>query len=542
MQVSQYDNEIRLQFQYNQELVSKIKNIPGSCFHKDALKSYWTIPNASINIARRSKLFTEGNFYPGALNIIDFRRFEKLSIEVKADRIKACGPQNSLFDFLHNIRDLCSFEEKVQNTHEIRTLAKDIYFKNNILVVTFPKGLYSRVLKFLRVFKLQKLYVYPLTDAPKPSLNLNFANFTPRPYQSNVAREILNHEISNRQTLKMATGSGKTLLAALITANLKIPTIFYTYSRDLLVQTADVYEQALKQEVGCIGGNKFKIKPITIASIQTVHSCYEKQDNKWNKLAPYLSQVQCQFIDEGHGLGAETIYEVANITDAYYSYALTATPWREDGKEIFIEAASGPVIEPISEKELEDGGYILPIEVEMYPVKHYSTKKKSYRYMYGTQIIDHWERNRKIIKAVRKYDGKQVIILVKENAHGKKIQDVLNVPFIHGNTSSRERKEVLDQFREGKNKILIASSILKQGVDLPSCEVLVLAHGGSSLVELMQKVGRVRRPAPGESKGIVIDFYDQILPEVDGDIFKAQSERRLAFYRSKGFVIKKGEL
>ena len=59
-------------------------------------------------------------------------------------------------------------------------------------------------------------------------------------------------------------------------------------------------------------------------------------------------------------LGADTIFTVAQATNSYYSYALTATPQREDGKELLIEAGTGPVRKIISDQELEEQGYILP--------------------------------------------------------------------------------------------------------------------------------------------------------------------------------------
>ncbi len=542
MQVSEHHGDIRLDFNYNPAIISPIKTIPGWRYHKTPLGSFWTVPYSSLNQIQEIGLISPGHLYPHITKRINPHIFNNLSVKVKSFGVMAAGSRQQLDLFITSLYDLCSYEEKIEKEFEVKSLARTIYHKNNIVVMEFPEGLYYRVSEFLSLFVFRDYEVKPYHIKPIPSLNLNLENLTPRSYQEQASEEVVNGNIQNRATLVMATGAGKTILSALITAKLSVPTIFYTYSKDLLEQTAVVYEELFQQEIGRVGGNRFTIKPITIASIQTVYSCWEKQDHRWNKLSSYLNDVQCMFIDEGHMLGAETIFKVAEITNSYYSYALTATPFREDGKEIFIEAGTGPAVELVSEQELVEEGYVLPVEVEVYPVQHFMSRKKRYHNLYEAEIIDHWERNRKIIRAVRSHQGKQIIILVKEIEHGKKLMEVLDVPFIHGSTSAKERKAVLDSFKNRELDIIIASSILKQGIDLPEAEVLVLAHGGTSLVELMQKVGRVRRPASGKEKGIVIDFYDYIKPKMDDDIFRAQSERRLAFYKSKGFtIIKKGD-
>lgn len=539
MLLTRSEGNLKMEFNYNPELVDKIKKIPGGRFHKDPLSNYWTFPSNAIRYARTNQIISEGFMYPYLKSAINPDTFHRLRIEVKSDRIKAEGSNVQMEWLWRCMSDLASYEEKSEENdgYELKSLANLEYYKNGIMVISFPKGLIYRVNGFLDVFRFQSIIRHPEPTAPTKTLDLELHNFTPRPYQMEAWEKIRTKNISNRGTLCMATGSGKTSLSAMITANLGVPTIFYTQSKDLLEQTATVYEELLGQEIGRICGNKFSIKPITIATTLTVFKAWERQDAKWDKLNTYFKEVGLMFVDEGHGLGADTIFKVAELTDAYYSYALTATPDREDGKKIFIEAGTGPEVELIAESVLVEGGYVLPVEVELCPVQHFKSRKKRYNKLYETEIIDHWERNRKIVKAIRDHAGKQVLVLVKEIDHGKKLAEVLNVPFIHGSSKQAERKAVIDQFRNREIDILVASNILKQGIDLPEAEVLVLAHGGTSLVELMQKVGRVRRPSPNKTKGIVVDFYDKILPENENDMFRAQSERRIAFYKSKNFSI-----
>lgn len=535
MQILQAGNKFKITFNYNETLIEKIKQIPGARFSRSMLESYWTIPTSSLAYAIQNRILNEGHLYPHAVTHINKNLYKDVEVEVKSDRLKVVGDLSTLYRFQNSIEALCSYEEKEEDKYVVKSLAETIYFKKNIMVIKFPKGLQQRIIGFLKTFNLKSLKIHTEEIPQLNKLDINIHNRTPRSYQKEAYIKIMNKEIPNRATLVMATGAGKTMLSAFITASLKVPTIFYVYSTDLLLQTAQVYEEVFQQEVGIIGGNKFTIRPITIASMQAVYSCYERQNKRWDKIKDFLKTVELMFVDEGHMLGAETIYTVATITDAYYSYALTATPYREDGKELFIEAATGPAIELISENRLVQEGYVLPVEIEIIPVKHYQTRKKNYRKLYDAEIIDHRDRHRAVINSVFRHQDKQRIILVKEIRHGKKLQDNLGCPFIHGSISKNERTRILSAFRNGEIDLLIASSILKQGVDLPEAEVLILAHGGTSVVELLQKIGRVRRPAPGKEKGIVVDFFDYIMPPNENDIFKKQAEKRLTLYDEKNF-------
>lgn len=540
MQVSILENQLKLTFNYNENLIKKVKGIPGARFNKDMLEAFWTIPVSSLAYAKNKKIINEGHLYPFALKHVARNLYSNISVEVKADRLMAKSSNlYSLKHFQMIIKTLCSYSENIDNKFVTKTLAQAIYFKDNVLVIAFPKGLYNRHIEFLKLFNFKDLKIHPMeSEKNLENIEAEIFNVVPRTYQEKAYMKIEKGEIPNRATLVMATGAGKTILSALITASLKVPTIFYVYSTDLLQQTVEVYEEVLQQEVGRIGGNRFTIKPITIASLQTAYSCYERQDKRWDKLKNYLDSIGLMFVDEGHMLGAETIYTVSKITDAPYSYALTATPFREDGKELFIEAATGPTVELISEDELVRGGYILPVDIEMVAVKHYPTKTKNYRKLYDKEIVDDWGRHRAVINAIKRYPDKQVIVLVNDIRHGRKIQDNLNCPFIHGSSNKIERTSVIEKFKNKQIDLMIASSILKQGIDLPEAEVLVLAHGGASIVELLQKIGRVRRPAPNKKAGIIIDFYDYVMPKTDNDVFRKQAEKRLALYNEKKFNIK----
>jgi len=528
IKLSQNNSLIQVDFKYDPGTVAAVKALPGARFNKDHMGAYWTIPPQILPQLFEKFNLSPGYLYPDCMGFLNRDIFKNLIVDIKYDRVKIQG--TSAPRMLESIRDICSIEYIKNNVVVKEYLGETIYNKNNIIVFKFPPGLYWRILDFITQCGIKPV-VHPYPESPP--LNPISINISPRYYQDEAVNKIISKQIS-RGTLVMATGAGKTILAAMITAALGLNTIFYTYSTDLLEQTAQVFEEVFRQKIGRVGGDYFDIQPITVATVQTVYSCFELKDERWDVLSGYLNDVNLMFIDEGHMLGAETLFKVSQITDAYYSYALTATPEREDGKELLIEAGTGPAINIISEEELVKQGYILPVEVELIKVEHAKYIGRTYNAKYKRAIVNNEYRNDLICDAVKRHQGKQIIVLVKEIKHGEKLAQQLNAPFIHG--SSKDRTAVLDAFKNRHIDILIASSILKQGVDIPEAEVLVLAHGGSSSVELIQKIGRVRRPAPNKNKGVVVDFFDYC-PTDSNDIFKQQAYKRYAIYRQKGFQV-----
>jgi superfamily II DNA or RNA helicase len=96
--------------------------------------------------------------------------------------------------------------------------------------------------------------------------------------------------------------------------------------------------------------------------------------------------------------------------------------------------------------------------------------------------------------------------LVTEIEHGNILKEMIekkkiDCVYMNGSTIDREIKEHM--------KVLIGTSIFNEGVDLKYFDVLILAAGGKSSVQLIQRVGRVLRPKTDGRESIVYDFIDR---------------------------------
>ena len=130
----------------------------------------------------------------------------------------------------------------------------------------FPTGLLAPVLKVLKENKIN-YSAKDLRTIPKPTLKIKSPKISLRNYQKTAIEKALEHK---RGVLEMATGSGKTMVAAAIIAKLNHPAVFFVHTRELLYQTKEFFEQILGTDIGQVGDGVVQIHPVTVATIQTV--------------------------------------------------------------------------------------------------------------------------------------------------------------------------------------------------------------------------------------------------------------------------------
>ncbi len=76
----------------------------------------------------------------------------------------------------------------------------------------------------------------------------------------------------------------------------------------------------------------------------------------------------------------------------------------------------------------------------------------------------------------------------------KEVFPALKVGLLHGRMKSAEKEEVMDAFKDGEIQILVATTVVEVGVDVPNASVMVVEHAESfGLSQLHQLRGRVGR-------------------------------------------------
>jgi len=108
------------------------------------------------------------------------------------------------------------------------------------------------------------------------------------------------------------------------------------------------------------------------------------------------------------------------------------------------------------------------------------------------------------------------------------------VGLVHGRMASREKDESMRAFKEGRTRILVGTTVVEVGVDVPDATIIVIEHAERfGLAQLHQLRGRVGR---GDKPSSCVLLYKPPLGEV--------AKRRLAVLRETedGFVIAEEDL
>ena len=109
-----------------------------------------------------------------------------------------------------------------------------------------------------------------------------------------------------------------------------------------------------------------------------------------------------------------------------------------------------------------------------------------------------------------------------------------DVALIHGRMRSAEKEEVMAQFQSGAVKILVATTVIEVGVDVPGASIMVIEHAERfGLAQLHQLRGRVGR---GEAPASCILLYKPPLGET------AKARLKIMRETEDGFVIAEEDL
>lgn len=314
--------------------------------------------------------------------------------------------------------------------------------------------------------------------------------------------------------LRMATNSGKTECACAITQYLKLPTIFMVTTRELLYQARDRFMKRLgatEAEVGLVGDGHWEPGSwVTIATVDTVESRFETQ-----ACQDLLKNCDVLFVDECHHAGSETWYDVCTSCPANYRYGLSGTPMdRTDGANLRLLAAIGPIIVDIGNKFLVERGISAKTDIIFSRVTApVLPKRLAYPSAYKQGVVENPHHLALVVDWVKVFmeAGLSTLVLCEEIAHGKSIDKALwtdtggvFIPhlFIYGDEKTDVRASALKDFADRKLPVLIASTILDEGVDVPAIDALIVAGSRKSRIKTMQRLGRGLRG----SKLLCVEF------------------------------------
>ena len=320
---------------------------------------------------------------------------------------------------------------------------------------------------------------------------------------------------TGRGVILAPTGIGKTVIAsAVISCYKNKRTLFLVHTKTLVRQTAKEFMRFLDlKDICLIGEGQKKISGnIVVGTIQT-----------FSKLDPeiYIDYFDIVIVDEVHHFSSDYEKTVASIM-APVRLGLTATMPKENPQRMLtIEGLIGPVDSEITVQDGVESALLAKPKIKLLKTNYRSDIRELRKYpdVYNAGIVENKERNQQIAQVTQTYLKLKltVLIIVTNIEHGKNIQKELNrlkldAPFIQGSTKSDEREELRNRFDKKLDKVVIASVVWKEGVNIPSLGVIINAAGGKSEIPTLQAVGRGLRRTKDKDEIIVVDFFDPSHP------------------------------
>ncbi|AFZ70057.1 DNA/RNA helicase, superfamily II [Caldisphaera lagunensis DSM 15908] len=340
---------------------------------------------------------------------------------------------------------------------------------------------------------------------------------------------------TKRGIIVLPTGSGKTHVALKAISHLKQSTLIMVPTIDLLDQWYKSIVKELGTTPGRIGGGYDDINGITISTYDSAYSRIDSLGNKFSFL----------IFDEVHHLPSEGYMEIAQLTPAPYRLGLTATPEREDGRHVMLLDLVGPIVYRINTETLS-GKYLSEYDIERIYVNlkpdeelkykemrskmkdilnrlnielrdlndfkrflYYASRNKQARealhlwYESNNIAINSNSKIEKLKELLKEYKEDKIIIFTRDTNMAYRISKEFLIPVVTYKTPKDERKEILDNFRNNKYKVIVASNIFDEGVDIPDANLAIIVGGYGTRRQFIQRLGRILRMKEGKRAKLV---------------------------------------
>lgn len=400
-------------------------------------------------------------------------------------------------------------------------------------------------------------------------------NFRPRNCQDNAKNAFLMNDFCC--LFMMATGSGKTKAAMYAMSQIDtwklllicVPSmelveqwegdvrLFYPDIR--IIKCSSAYSEA-PALIKALAQAKFPGQTVVISTYDS--AIKDSNMIRWKAIKEDQFALIC---DEVHNIGAPSTQRIMDLNPRF-RIGLSATPKRnfdEEGSEKILNYYQHHVYE-FTIKEAQREGYLVEYDYHLIPspmaqedwisyvgasrrIKKYrqaveNSKKAEDKEKYEKKLKEEYRTRASILK---KCDSKTNSIEtiydeIPENSrtliYGEDIThlDILGAEldrlgkryfkYIGTLDAQKHRPTILEEFKHGIRKTLLAVGCLDEGIDIPACDVAVFVSSSTSERQFIQRRGRVLRTAPGKRGAQIYDYL--VYPNLGGNA--SDEERDLA--------------
>jgi len=258
---------------------------------------------------------------------------------------------------------------------------------------------------------------------------------------------------------------------------------FLVHRRELIEQTIDTFKKM-----------NIAMDNIFVGMVQSVTRHPDK----------YREPTMIIF-DEAHHATANTWLSIIEKYPTIPIIGLTATPARTNGDS--LGKVFDCLIEGVSSEYLMDNGYLCEYDYyapKLNIPKMFKTKGNDFDV---ADIAEQFEKA-KIHGDILKYiDMKRKTIIYCPTIKFSKglAERIPNAVHFDGKTPKAERDKIVQDFRDGKIRVLLSVDLIGEGFDIPDCDCVILLRPTLSTVLYIQQAMRCLRPAPNK-RAVIYDM------------------------------------
>jgi len=386
-------------------------------------------------------------------------------------------------------------------------------------------------------------------------IDVSLKNFEMRNYQVESIRAWINDiNVTGNGIIKAPTGSGKSVIAILSTLemlrNKKDAKIVYAVNSTTLLKQFQNFAKKEDLPFLLVSGEVDELKNGQNSDLIALSVSYyysQKKQKKHEKLKELISNADLIIIDEAHHTPANMLKSLLLDSPNSIRLGLSATPLREDGRELEILGLLGKISYSIDYTELVKNNYLVPLQYIQYETIPSKVIKEEIQNINITKSYDIFAKtysrvlrlfenspftSKQIIEKIKELDKYPALVIVRRISIAKKLSELMNqngiiADWVSSKSTLEERMQKIEALKNGKLQVLISTSLADEGLDIPNLALVVLLTQGKSRIKLVQRIGRVMRPAINKQKGYILDI---VYPY---DFFIRQGEKRYKFVSSE---------
>ena len=349
-----------------------------------------------------------------------------------------------------------------------------------------------------------------------------------RPEQEKAVKAIISNQVGNSLfqigVLDYTVNAGKTLIMSSLYLSYKrqLKTLLITNDSDWLNQAREEFKQYLPgEDITFVQGKVLNWSNFTIGMVQSISRNMRFYQQE-------LSKIDMVLVDEADQGGSKQYQNVlTRLFNTRVRIGLSGTIYmsklaKDKVKNMNLEGFFGKVVAEFKLKDSIKKGYSTKTIVKMVPSRpwygNWESEFVTYKDIYDDSITLNRYAKR-MAYARLKWNINQgrypALVVCKHIAHcenlykffKKKLGDAYNLSYVHVNTPSKLRQQIMKDFREGKIDILVSTTIIARGKNFPKLRYLLNAASMNSQEKSIQFLGRLVRTDESKNKVYLDDLH-----------------------------------